>query len=234
MNDLSRYVIFITAAAAATAAALVWIRFPSLTSLSPHLYFFPLWLDEDLIQYGWEEDVWFHVDNYSSAHVYLRMQPGQSWESIPEDLLIECCQLVKANSIEGCKLNDIDVVYTPWNNLKKTGEMVVGQVGFFSNKAVKKYRVERKSNEIVNRLNKTKVEKNPDLRAEREEKHAAERTEQKKQQKERDKRDRKDEDDKKKIAELKSYDRVFKPSKMTSNARYSDGVNVNEAEEDFM
>lgn len=31
-------------------------------------------LDEDLIKWGWPEDVWFHVDKFSSAHVYLRLQ----------------------------------------------------------------------------------------------------------------------------------------------------------------
>lgn len=38
-------------------------------------------LDEDLIKWGWPEDVWFHVDNLSSAHVYLRLQP------VSEDIL---------------------------------------------------------------------------------------------------------------------------------------------------
>lgn len=32
-------------------------------------------LDEDLIKWGWPEDVWFHVDKVSSAHVYLRLTP---------------------------------------------------------------------------------------------------------------------------------------------------------------
>lgn len=31
-------------------------------------------LDEDLIKWGWPEDVWFHVDKVSSAHVYLRLE----------------------------------------------------------------------------------------------------------------------------------------------------------------
>lgn len=31
-------------------------------------------LDEDLIKWGWPEDVWFHVDKVSSAHVYLRLK----------------------------------------------------------------------------------------------------------------------------------------------------------------
>lgn len=58
-------------------------------------------LDEELIKYGLEEDVWFHVDKLSSAHIYLRMNEGDTWETIPEDLLIDCAQLTKANSIEG-------------------------------------------------------------------------------------------------------------------------------------
>ncbi|RUS21126.1 hypothetical protein BC937DRAFT_93553 [Endogone sp. FLAS-F59071] len=55
--------------------------------------------DEDLIKYGFPED--FHVDKLSSAHVYLRLQPDQDWTQIPEELLMDCAQLVKANSIEG-------------------------------------------------------------------------------------------------------------------------------------
>jgi hypothetical protein len=43
----------------------------------------------------------FHVDNLSSAHVYLRMPEGDSWDNIPQDLLVDCSQLTKANSIEG-------------------------------------------------------------------------------------------------------------------------------------
>jgi hypothetical protein len=29
------------------------------------------------------------------------MNEGDSWENIPEDLVIDCAQLTKANSIEG-------------------------------------------------------------------------------------------------------------------------------------
>ena len=60
--------------------------------------------NEDLIKYGHPEDVWFHVDDLSSAHVYLRMKPGMTLDSIPEPLLVECAALVKANSIAGCKV----------------------------------------------------------------------------------------------------------------------------------
>lgn len=40
--------------------------------------FFGYVIDEELIKWGWPEDVWFHVDKMSSAHVYLRLQPVSS------------------------------------------------------------------------------------------------------------------------------------------------------------
>ncbi|CAG8953726.1 hypothetical protein HYFRA_00006615 [Hymenoscyphus fraxineus] len=115
--------------------------------------------NEDLIKYGLEEDVWFHVDKLSSAHIYLRMNEGETWENIPQDLLTDCAQLTKANSIEGNKKDNITIIYTPWSNLKKDGSM-----------AVKRILITQRENPIVNRLNKTKVEKFPDLAMEREEK----------------------------------------------------------------
>lgn len=98
-------------------------------------------LDEDLIKYGLDNDVWyvprytfaefwdwyscatgsvfppptcdsgncpntsihlqFHVDNLSSAHVYVRLREGETWDNIAQPLLEDCAQLTKANSIEG-------------------------------------------------------------------------------------------------------------------------------------
>lgn len=43
----------------------------------------------------------FHADKLSSAHIYLRMNDGETWDAIPQDLLTDCAQLTKANSIEG-------------------------------------------------------------------------------------------------------------------------------------
>ncbi|KAM4787466.1 coiled-coil domain-containing protein 25, partial [Cyanocitta cristata] len=69
--------------------------------------------NEDLIKYGWPEDVWFHVDKLSSAHVYLRLHKsdpgaagefrpqGQTMDDIPKEVLSDCAHLVKANSIQG-------------------------------------------------------------------------------------------------------------------------------------
>lgn len=58
-------------------------------------------VDEDLIRYGYEEDIWFHVDKLSSAHVYVRLNAGMTMDTMTKELIDDCCQLVKANSIEG-------------------------------------------------------------------------------------------------------------------------------------
>lgn len=96
------------------------------------------------------------------------MRDGETWDAIPEELLTDCAQLTKANSIEGNKKDNITIIYTPWSNLKKDGSMATGQVGFKDNKKVKRVYVSARENAIVNRLNKTKVEKHPDLRQEKE------------------------------------------------------------------
>ncbi|KIY68608.1 cytoplasmic protein [Cylindrobasidium torrendii FP15055 ss-10] len=123
--------------------------------------------NEELIRYAWPQDVWFHVDKLSSAHVYLRMPDGMTWDAIPEALLLDCSQLVKANSIEGNKKDNITIIYTPGANLKKTGDMAVGQVSFHSDKRVKRFHIAKRENPIVNRLNKTKVEREVDHEQER-------------------------------------------------------------------
>ncbi|KAJ7268063.1 cytoplasmic protein [Mycena rebaudengoi] len=137
--------------------------------------------NEDLIKYAHPGDVWFHVDKLSSAHVYLRLpDASMTWDAIPEALLADCAQLVKANSIEGNKKDNLTIIYTPADNLKasifplglsyyKTGDMAVGQVSFHSEKKVHTYAVHvpKRENVIVNRLNKTKEERAVDHEQER-------------------------------------------------------------------
>ncbi|ROW17169.1 hypothetical protein VPNG_01105 [Cytospora leucostoma] len=122
--------------------------------------------NEDLIKFGWEED--FHADKLSSAHIYLRLTEGETWDNIPEPLLEDLAQLTKANSIEGNKKDNVTIIYTPWSNLRKDGSMAVGQVSFHDDRKVKRVLVRQRENVIINRLNKTKVEKHPDLKQERE------------------------------------------------------------------
>merc|ERR1719452_308506 len=150
--------------------------------------------NEELIWWGWPEDVWFHVANLSSAHVYLRLKPGQSIHDIPDAIIRDAAQLCKANSITGNKTHN-----------------------------------EKRSNEIVNRLNKTKVEKKYDLKESREARDAEERNKEKAETHRRMLREKQDEERRKKEASLRSYDNMFDSSRMTSNAS-----NLGQDEDDFM
>ena len=143
--------------------------------------------NENLIAHALPHDIWFHVEDMSSAHVYLRppsslhppvvasAKPGKggggagssdaaaaaaasasapspsgrsgaataaagdrspsqplptarAWHEIPSQVLADCCQLVKHNSISGSKAAAVDVVYTPAPNLLKNDRMDTGQV----------------------------------------------------------------------------------------------------------
>lgn len=186
-------------------------------------------LDEHLIKWGWPEDVWFHVDNLSSAHVYLRLNKGETLDDIHQDVLIDACQLVKANSIQGNKMNNIDVVYTTWDNLKKTASMEVGQVSFHNPKVVRKIRIEKRINEIVNRLNKTKVEAHPDFQAEREQRDALERQDKKKVLREQKDKEKDAMKKRQEEAEMRSYASLHKAENMKTT-NYDD----NNDSDDFM
>jgi ABC-type lipoprotein export system ATPase subunit len=153
-------------------------------------------------------------------------------DDIPEVVVMDCAQLVKANSIEGSKLTTTDVKYTPWSNLKKTGDMDVGQVGFHDNHLVRTITV-KKNIEIVKRLNKTKKELQPDLAAEREERDRQERIKMREQQREQKKREKEEAEQRKIQAELRSYNSLMEPSKMKSN-EYEESRTLAEIDDDFM
>ncbi|KAE9587038.1 hypothetical protein Lal_00004864 [Lupinus albus] len=191
--------------------------------------------NEELIRYGFPEDIWFHVDKMSSAHVYVRLHKDQTIDDISEGLLEDCVQLVKANSIQGNKVNNIDVVYTPWSNLKKTPSMDVGQVGFHNSKMVQTVRVEKRINEIVNRLNRTKVERKPDFKAELEAVNASERAEKKLHLREKKRGYDLERVEKERQAEMRSYKGLMVSENMTSNKQIASGSkSLQELEEDFM
>ncbi|ORC90871.1 uncharacterized protein TM35_000072950 [Trypanosoma theileri] len=174
--------------------------------------------NELLIKYGWPEDVWFHVDNHSSAHVYVRLPKGKGMDDLTPEMIEECCQLTKANSIEGCKLDHVRVVYTPWSNLLKTNGMDVGQVGFHKESLRRYYTVEKKNNAILNKLEKTKVTKDGvDFQELREQRDAEERREERKALLEKQQREKEEMEARKKAAELKSYSSLMEPSKMRTN-----------------
>lgn len=188
--------------------------------------------NELLIKHGWPEDLWFHVDKLSSAHVYLRCPKGTDFDSIPKDVLDDCCQLVKANSIQGNKLNNVGIVYTPWSNLKKTNGMDVGQVGFHSSKKARVIKVEKRNNAIVNRLNKTKVENYPDLAAEKEARDAAERKEKNKLKQIQKQKEKEAKEQKLREKELREYRSLMTDDNMVSNKDMD--MDMREYEDSFM
>ncbi|CAH1774869.1 unnamed protein product, partial [Owenia fusiformis] len=184
--------------------------------------------NEDLLKWAFPEDVWFHVDKLSSAHVYLRLHTGETLDDVPHSVIEDCAQLVKANSIAGNKQNNVNVVYTMFENLKKTAGMDVGQVGFHKQKQVRSILVEKRLNEIVNRLNKTKEERHPNLQELREERDKAERDDKKAVLREQKKQEKEEAEKREKEAELRSYDRLMTSDRMTTNQNNTD------LEDDFM
>ncbi|TNJ29297.1 hypothetical protein GMRT_11016 [Giardia muris] len=126
--------------------------------------------NETLLRAAWPEDVWFHVDKHSSAHVYLRcpsddplalhagQTPSWAFPNIPNALLEELSQLTKENSIEGSKLPHVTVIFTPASNLHKDGSMDVGTVGFKKDSLVRRYHVKERDKALLKALQKTRVE----------------------------------------------------------------------------
>lgn len=185
--------------------------------------------NEDMLKYGVEADVWFHVDSLSSAHVYLKLQPSWTLDTIPEAVLTDCAQLCKANSIEGCKLNNVKVVYCLWTNLRKLPSHEVGQISFHSNKSLRFFTVEKKVNEIVNRLNKTKEERQVDWQVEKRKFEDAKR---KKEREEADRRRKEDVlrlEEERKHKDILHYKGAIDEEQMISNKEAS----AKDLEDDF-
>lgn len=189
--------------------------------------------NEELLKWGFPEDVWFHVDKLSSAHVYLRLPKGMLVDSIPEPVLIDCAQLVKANSIQGSKMNNVAVVYTPFTNLKKTASMEVGQVGFHSQRKVSTIKVEKRLTDVVNRLNKTREEKYPNLQEQREQRDREDQAELRLQREEKHQLEQEERERTKAEEEVRSYKAIMKEDNMESN-QYSEDVDYKAVEDDFM
>ncbi len=191
--------------------------------------------NEDLIKYSLPLDIWFHVDSLSSAHVYLRLPDGATMDTITPEALEDAAQLVKANSIQGCKVNNLSIVYTPASNLKKTPGMDVGQVGYHNEKNIKKMVVAKKDNDIVNRLNRTKRELYPDLEAEREAYDKELRGQAKAVAIAQKSEEKAAKEEQKRLNELKSYKNIMKEEDMVTVKELREKyATVEDYEDDFM
>jgi len=223
--------------------------------------------NEILLEHGFPEDLWFHVDKLSSAHVYLRI-PMEEWRQlmviaypphgipnkshggiktlteadyrsvVPEQIIKEMCILVKGNSIEGSKANNVDVIWTPFINIKKELDMATGSVSYHRKEQCWFEKHVEKETPILKALEKTKQERQVDLRSEKEAREKSE-IEYRKKLISKMKADEKQEE--KALIQHKqemSYDRLYDPEKLTSNdlgENYKGTVEECKAmEEDFM
>lgn len=119
--------------------------------------------NDPLIKHSNPKNLWFHVDKYSSAHLYINLSNEERMGNfkdlqVPSDLLDQVGQLTKNNSIKGNKQNNVTIIYTPVNNLVSDGSMDIGTVSFKNPQMVKRFKVGTKDNMILNKLNKTKRE----------------------------------------------------------------------------
>jgi len=189
--------------------------------------------NEHLIKYGWPEDWWFHVDKLSSAHVYVRCPRIMGFDQIPTEVVEEACQLVKHNSIKGTKLADTQVVYTPWDNLNKRGDMDIGTIGFHDEKRRHRVRVE-KDKKLIKRLEGSRTEKEVDYQKSREKRNRKERRKLKKAKNEQYAQEKKAKKKAKKAKKQMHYeDGVFDGIIQTSN-RDMKAMTVEDYEDNFM
>lgn len=74
----------------------------------------------DIIKQANKHDIWFHVENYSSSHVILRLEDKK--EKPTKQLLMECASICKEHS-KYKNHPDIKICYTTIDNVSK-GETV--------------------------------------------------------------------------------------------------------------
>ncbi|XP_014743654.1 PREDICTED: coiled-coil domain-containing protein 25 [Sturnus vulgaris] len=169
----------------------------------------------------------FHVDKLSSAHVYLRLHKGQTMDDIPKEVLSDCAHLVKANSIQGIPKSpqkipgkSLGMVENPrkssWERVGKSLGIHLGGWGK-NRKKVRTLTVERRPAEQLRRLERTRVERFPDLAAERECRDREERGRRRQQLQELRRAEREELRRKKELEELRSYSSLMKAENMSSN-----------------
>jgi predicted ribosome quality control (RQC) complex YloA/Tae2 family protein len=182
--------------------------------------------NEDLIRCAHPEDIWFHVSDYSSAHVYLRMEvlPYESraqgiyfdLNALPPQSVDECIQLTKANSIEGCKKSEVPIIFTPASNLLKTPDMDIGQVEF-KDRSLTRIVTAHTNRAMVKALAKQRTESYPNLSLLKEQRDERELRDKRAYEKLRRKQEAEESAQEKVEEEVKTYATFMVRENMTSN-----------------
>ena len=157
-------------------------------------------------------------------------------EDINPNVIVEMCQLVKNNSIEGSKASKVDVIYTEFSNLKKTHMMETGSVSFHDQKLVYKVKHVERDREIVKNIERSRIESFPDFEKQKSDRDLEEKNRRRKEAKEREIKEREDKRLKQEEEERMSY-RTFNNQKdlITSNKKMGDGSveSCRQIEDDF-
>lgn len=166
----------------------------------------------------------------------MRRPIGESIDDVNPEVLAEMCQLVKNNSIEGSKASKVDIIYTEFSNLRKTQTMETGAVTFFEQKLVRKVKNVERDRDIVKRIEKTKVEKNPDLEQMRADRDLEEKNRRKKEAIDRAANEKQERKEREAEEERLSYRRFVNNKELaTSNKAQGDGSieSCRKIEDDF-
>ncbi len=203
--------------------------------------------NELLIKYGWPEDIWFHVDDLSSAHVYLRLPRGPlrktfratgTLDHLPKEDLNDLLQLTKGNSISGSKKHDVSICYTEWENLRKDNvKMDTGTIGFHDYKKVQHVLGVAREREVLKRIEKTKTEAFPDHAEERRKRDVKVMQKKKARVKAQKEAARKEKAARKAEADRRDYKHILKEEDMVANTAYAASEDTSAAvafEDDFM
>lgn len=71
----------------------------------------------DIITKASQNDIWFHLEDFSSPHVILRVEDTKL-KVVPKILINKCASLCKQHSKYN-KINKISIIYTEIKNVKK-------------------------------------------------------------------------------------------------------------------
>lgn len=83
----------------------------------------------EIIDNASDHDIWFHLEEFASPHVILRMTEDIKLKAVPKWLLIECAIACKQKSSQK-KMNKVTIIYTNIKNVKKAEK--VGSVTTFN------------------------------------------------------------------------------------------------------
>lgn len=87
-----------------------------------------------LIDESYPEDLWFHIDEYASAHVVVSQETNKVDDIFyPNQIIIIASDYCKSNSKNGKNKSKVKIIYTEIKNLKKgktIGSVIVSKPNY--------------------------------------------------------------------------------------------------------